>query len=116
MNLLGSLNSDDESSSKEDKVEYEEKVEDDPQEILLNLEIQSEELRDHKMDLITEEEAPMKILNLTLQEQRQNVFEWLFSKDDDYVDWIKCVVAEEVALMQQRLGKNTDPNVHLYPV
>jgi hypothetical protein len=40
----------------------------------------------------------------------------LFSKDDDYVDWIKCVVTKEDALMQQRLGNNTKPNVHLYLV
>jgi hypothetical protein len=35
---LGSLDSDDESSFEEDIVEYEEKAEDDPQEILINLE------------------------------------------------------------------------------
>ncbi len=40
----------------------------------------------------------------------------LFSKEDDYVDWIKCVVAEEATLMQQRLGKNIGPNVHFYLV
>ncbi len=113
---MDSLNSYDESSSEEDIVEYEEKVEDDPQEILLNLEIQSEELRDHGMDLIIEDETLMKIINLTLQKQHQNVLEWLLSEDDDYVDWIKCVVVEEVVLMQQRLGKNTKPNVHLYLV
>jgi hypothetical protein len=38
------------------------------------------------MDLIIEEEAPMQILNLTLQEQHQNVLEWLLFEDDDYVD------------------------------
>ncbi len=68
------------------------------------------------MDLIIEEEAPMQILNLTLQEQHQNVFEGLFSKDDAYVDWIKCVATQEATLMQQRLGKNIKPNVYLYPV
>jgi len=68
------------------------------------------------MDLIIEEETPMHILNLTLQEQHQNVLERLFSKDDDYANWIKCAAIEEVALMQQILGKNTKPNVHLYLV
>ncbi len=68
------------------------------------------------MDLIIEEEMPMQILNLTLQELHQNILEGLFfdDDDDDYVDWIKCVVAEEDALMQQKLGKNTEPKVHLY--
>ncbi len=58
-NLLGSLDFDDESSSKEDVVDYEERIEDDPQEILLNLENWIEELRDHEMDLIIKEEALM---------------------------------------------------------
>jgi hypothetical protein len=40
----------------------------------------------------------------------------LFSKDDDYDDWIKCGAIEEDARMQQRLGKNIEPNVHLYLV
>jgi hypothetical protein len=113
---LGSLDSDDESSFEEDIVEYEEKAEDDPQEILLNLENQIKELKDHRMDLIIEEETPMQILNLTLQEQHQNVLERLLSKDDDYADWIKCVAVEEIALMQQKLGKNIEPNAHLYLV
>jgi len=113
---LGSLDSDDESSFEEDIVEYEEKAEDDPQEILINLENQIEKLKDHRMDLIIEEETPMQILNLTLQEQHQNVLERLLSEDHDYAGWIKCVVAKEIALMQQKLGKNTEPNAHLYPV
>ncbi len=41
---------------------------------------------------------------------------FLFFKDDDYDDWIKCGAIEEDARMQQRLGKNNKPNVHLYPV
>jgi len=44
------------------------------------------------------------------------MLERLFSKDDDYANWIKCAAIKEVALMQQRLGKNTKPNVHLYLV
>jgi hypothetical protein len=68
------------------------------------------------MDLIIEEETLMQILNLTLQEQHQNVLERLLSEDHDYAGWIKCVVAEEIALMQQKLGKNIEPNAHLYPV
>ncbi len=58
----------------------------------------------------------MQILNLTLQEQHKNIREGFFSEDDDYVDWIKCVAGEEDARMQQRLGKNIEPNVHLYQV
>jgi hypothetical protein len=42
--------------------------------------------------------------------------EGLFLEDDDYVDWIKCAVVEEDARMQQKLGKNIEPNAHLYPV
>ncbi len=57
------------------------------------------------MDLIIEGEAHMQILNLTLQEQRQNILEGLFSKDDDYVDWIKCVAVEEGAWTQHRFKK-----------
>jgi hypothetical protein len=67
------------------------------------------------LDLIIEEEAPMQILDLTLQEH-QNILEGLLFEDDDYVDWIKCATIEEDARMQQRLGKNIEPNVHLYPV
>jgi hypothetical protein len=71
VNLLGSLDYDDfnnESSFEEDITKYEGKKEEDPQETLLNLEDQIEELKDHELDLIIEEEAPMKILDLTLQE------------------------------------------------
>jgi hypothetical protein len=68
------------------------------------------------MDLIIKEETPMQFLNLMLQEQHQNNLEGLFSKDDDYVHWIKCAVVEEDVRMQQRLGKNIEPNVHLYLV
>jgi hypothetical protein len=42
--------------------------------------------------------------------------EGLFYKDDDCVDWIKCVAIEEDVQMQQRLRKNIEPNVHLYLV
>jgi hypothetical protein len=68
---LGSLDSkdfNDEFSSEEDIIEYEGKTEDDPQETILNLENQIEELKDHRLDLISEEETLMQILNLTLQE------------------------------------------------
>jgi hypothetical protein len=50
------------------------------------------------MDLIIEEEMPMQILNLTLQEQHQNILEGLLSEDDDYFDWIKCAVEKEDVL------------------
>jgi hypothetical protein len=63
---LGSLNFDDfndEMSFEEDITKYEGNVEDDPQEILLNLENQIEELKDHRMDLIIEEETSMQIMN-----------------------------------------------------
>jgi hypothetical protein len=55
-------------------------------------------------------------LNLTLQEQHQNILKGLFFEDDDYVDWIKCATIEEDTRMQQRLGKRIEPNVHLYAV
>ncbi len=119
VNMLGSLDFNDfndESSSKKDVTEYEGKAEDDPQETLLNLKDQIKELKDHGLDLIIKKETPMKILNLTLQEQHQNVLEGLFSKDDDYVDQIKCAIVDENVQMQQRLGNNIEPNVHLYLV
>jgi hypothetical protein len=50
------------------------------------LENQIEELKDHGLDLIIEKEMHMQILNLTLQEQHQNVLKGLLSEDDDYVD------------------------------
>lgn len=93
-----------------------ERAEDDQQEILLNLENQIQELKDHGMDLIIEEEVTMQNLNLTLQKQQHNILERLFIEDDDYVDWIKCATVEEDVMMQQILGKNTEPKVHLYPV
>jgi hypothetical protein len=68
-NLIRSSNHDGlnyESSFEDDVMEYEEKAEDDPQEILLKLENHIEELKDHKMDLIVDKEAPMQILNLIL--------------------------------------------------
>jgi len=40
----------------------------------------------------------------------------LFSEDDDYADWIKCAIVDEDVCMQQRLGNNIEPNVHLYLV
>ncbi len=58
----------------------------------------------------------MHISNLTLQEQHKNILEGLFSKDDDYTDWIKCVAVEKDVWMQRRLEKNIKPNVHLYPI
>ncbi len=99
---MGSLDYDDfndESSFEEDITKYERKREEDPQETLLNLEDQIEELKDHELDLIIEEEAPMRILDLTLQEQHQNILDGLFFEDDDYADWIKCVVVKEDARM-----------------
>jgi hypothetical protein len=95
---LGALDSEDfndESSSKEEITEYEGKTKDGPQETILNLENEIEELKDHGLDLIIEEEAPMQILNLTQQKQHKNIMEGLFYKDDDCVDWIKCVAIEE---------------------
>jgi hypothetical protein len=77
---------------------------------------QIEELKDQGLDVIIEEETLKQILDLTLQEHHQNVLEGLFSKVDDYVNWIKCVFVEEDVWMQQRLGNNIQPNVHLYQV
>jgi hypothetical protein len=56
----------DESSSEENTTEFEGRTEDDPQQIMLNLEDEIEELKDHGLTLIIEREAPMQILNLTL--------------------------------------------------
>jgi len=59
-----------------------------------------EELKDYGLDSIIEEEAPMQILNLTLQKQHKNILEGFFFKDDDYHDWIKCASVEEDVQMQ----------------
>jgi hypothetical protein len=86
---LGASNStdfNDESSSKEEITKYEGKTEDGPQENILNLENEIEKLKDYGLDLIIEKEAPMQILNLTLQKQHKNIMEGLFFEDDDYVD------------------------------
>jgi hypothetical protein len=69
VDLLGALNSkdfNDEYFFEEETTEYEGRTEDGPQEIMLNLENEIEELKDHGLDLIIEGEAPMQILNLTL--------------------------------------------------
>ncbi len=61
-NLLGALDFDDfndQSSSKEEITEYEGRIEDGPQETILNRDKEIEELKDHGLDLIIEEEAPM---------------------------------------------------------
>jgi hypothetical protein len=113
---LGSLDCEDfndEFSFKEDITKYEGKTKDDPQETILNLENQIEKLKDHRLDLIIEEEAPMQILNFTLQEQHQNIFKGLFFEDDDYTNLIICAAVKEDAQMQQRLGNSIEPNVHL---
>jgi len=80
------------------------------------MENEIEELKDHGLDLIVEGEAPMQILNLTLQEQHQNILEGLFSEDDDYADWIKCAATKEGVRIQQRLKRSIEPNAHLYLV
>ncbi len=67
--ILGSLDFDDfndKSSFEEDITEYKRKTKDDPQKTIMNLENQIEKLKDHRLDLIIEEETLMQILNLTL--------------------------------------------------
>ncbi len=66
MGALDSENFTDESSSEEETTKYEGRTEDGPQEIMLNLENEIEELKDHGLDLIIEGETPMQILNLIL--------------------------------------------------
>jgi hypothetical protein len=69
---LGALDSKDltdEFFSKKETIEYEGRIEDGPQDIMLNLENEIEELKDHELDLIIEGEAAMQIFNLTLWEQ-----------------------------------------------
>jgi hypothetical protein len=66
------------------------------------LEDQIEQLKDHGLDLIIEKESLTQILNLTLQKQHQNVLEGLFSKDDDYADWIRYVVWFSTFHLQSR--------------
>ncbi len=86
MGALDAKDFNDESSSKEEITKYEGRIKYGPQETILNLVNEIEELKDHGFDLIIKEEAPMQILNLTLQEQHQNILEGFFSEDDDYVD------------------------------
>jgi hypothetical protein len=67
--LLGALDFEefnDEYSFEEETTKSEGRIEDAPQEIMLNLENEIEELKDHGFDLIIESETPMHILNLTL--------------------------------------------------
>jgi hypothetical protein len=94
---LGALDSkdfNDESSYEEETIKYEGRTKDEPQEIMLNLENETEGLKDHGLDLVIEGEAPMQILNLTLQKQHQNILEGLLFEDDDYANWIKCAIVE----------------------
>ncbi len=60
--------SNDVSSYDEEMMVYEEKTKDDLQQVLLILENQIDELKDHEMDLLVDEEAPMQMLNLILNE------------------------------------------------
>lgn len=48
--------------------------------------IQYEELIDHGMNQLVDGDAPMKMLNLVIQEQQQKLLEGQYTKDDDYVD------------------------------
>jgi hypothetical protein len=38
------------------------------------------------------------------------------TKDDDYVDWLKCVAIDEDDWIHQKLNHNNEPKVHLYLV
>ncbi len=49
----------DASSFDEEVMEYKEKVKHDPQQVMLNLENYIDELKDHGMDLLVDEETPM---------------------------------------------------------
>jgi hypothetical protein len=60
--------SNDVSSYDEEMMVYEEKTKGDLQQVLLILENQIDELKDHEMDLLVDEEAPMQMLNLILNE------------------------------------------------
>ncbi len=86
MGAIDSEDFNDESSSEEEITKYEGKIKDGPQETILNLENEMEKLKDYGLDLIIEEEAPMHVLNLTLQKQHKLILEGLFFEDDDYVD------------------------------
>ncbi len=68
------------------------------------------------MDQIVDEEALMQMFNLILQQQHQNVLSEKFIEDDDYSDWIKCVVVNKDAWMQQKMGGIAKSKVHLYHV
>ncbi len=51
------------------------------------------ELKDHGLEGLIKEEAPMQMMVLILEEQVENVMEDLLDDDDDdyYVDWLKLV-------------------------
>jgi hypothetical protein len=65
-------------------MEFEEGVGDDSQRVLQHLEGQIEELTNQGMDQIVDEEAPMQMLNLILQQQHQNVLSEQLTEEDDY--------------------------------
>jgi hypothetical protein len=50
------------------------------------------ELKDHGLEDLIKEEAPMQMMALILEEQVENVIEDLLDDDDDdYVDWLKWI-------------------------
>jgi hypothetical protein len=52
---------------------------------------QKMELKDHGLEGLIQEEAPMQMMVLILEEQVENVMEDLLDDDDYYVDWLKWV-------------------------
>lgn len=106
--------SNDEFSFDDELMEYEEEIKDDPQ-VLLNLKNHIEKLKDHGMDLMVDKEAPMQMLNLIFKQQHQNVLEGQLTEDVDYVDQIKYYATNEDVQIQQRMGKDVEAKLHLYP-
>lgn len=75
--------------------ESQDNVDDNPKRIV-PLEVDwIEQLNNHGMNQVLDEELLMQIFNLALQEQQQSFFERQYVADDDYLDWIFCIQAKE---------------------
>ncbi len=94
--------------------ESQDNVDDNPKRIV-PLEVDwIEQLNNHGMNQVLDEELLMQLFNLALQEQQQSFFERRYVADDDYLDWIFCVQAKEEQRFYIFANKSLGLTFHLF--
>lgn len=80
-------------SNEEEDGQYMPKASNDWLKLIVQKEVKQKlELKDHGLEDLIKEEAPMQMMALILEEQVENVIEDLLDDDDDYyVDWLKWI-------------------------